>query len=216
MTTFWNGSIDAKDAIPSSVPRPRLREIHDWTEHTWRYRAELYDYVGERPVAVSATLTTAPALPPSWWTALRTTLDAVTTVSTGRYTTDQQYLDWAMPRFLGAPVDTRVLSWSTAHGDLHWANLCAPRLAVLDWEGWGMAPTGYDAATLYIYSLLVPEVAASVRSEFADTLDTPTGRFAELAVITELLESTTYGDNLLLDRPLRNRAAHLLGCRIPS
>ncbi|WP_240796181.1 hypothetical protein [Streptomyces sp. RFCAC02] len=115
-----------------------------------------------------------------------------------------------MPKFLGPSVDTRAPSWSTAHGDLNWANLCAPQLVILDWEGWGRAPTGYDAATLHSYSLLVPSVTRRIRSEFADVLNTPAGRFAELAVITELLEGTTHGDNLPLAEPLRQRAAVLL------
>jgi hypothetical protein len=209
-STFWNGSRDAKDTIPEMVPRPRLRTIHDWNEQPWRYRAELYDHVGEHPAATSPSLTTDPNLPASWWTSLRTALDTITTIPTDRHTTDQQYLDWAMPKFLSPSVNTRAPSWSTAHGDLHWANLCAPQLTMLDWEGWGLAPTGYDAATLHSYSLLVPDVAWHIRNEFADVLNTPAGRFAELAVITELLESTTHGDNLPLAEPLRRRAAHLL------
>lgn len=209
-STFWNGSHDAKDTIPETVPRPRLRTIHDWNEPPWRYRAELYDHIDEHPVATSPTLTTDPSLPTSWWASLRTALGAIATIPTDRHTTDQQYLDWAMPKFLGPAVDTRAPSWSTAHGDLNWANLCAPQLTMLDWEGWGLAPTGYDAATLHSYSLLVPDVASRIRSEFADVLNTQAGRFAELAVITELLESTAYGDNLPLAEPLRRRAAHLL------
>jgi hypothetical protein len=212
--TFWNGSRDARAAIPHTVPRPRLRQHHDWHEHPWRYRAELYDYVKERPVAPAAVLTTNPALPRPWWTALRTALETVASVPTTRYTTDQQYLNWVMPRFLGflgTSIDTRVPSWTTAHGDLHWANLCAPQLTVLDWEGWGLAPTGYDAAMLHTYSLLVPGTAARVRTELADVLATPAGRFAELAVIAELLETITHGANLQLRRPLSNRAQQLLG-----
>lgn len=60
-------------------------------------------------------------------------------------------------------------------------------------------------------TLLVPGVAERVRSELADALDTPPGRFAELVAITELLYSATRGDNLPLIEPLRKRAFHLLG-----
>ncbi len=121
-----------------------------------------------------------------------------------------------MPRFLGQPVDIAASSWTTAHGDLHYANLCAPTLHILDWEGWGLAPTGYDAATLHSYSLHVPAAAACVRSEFADLLDTTAGRFAELVVIAELLHGATHGDDLGLVGLLRNRAADLLGRPVPS
>ncbi|WP_202451087.1 MULTISPECIES: phosphotransferase [unclassified Streptomyces] len=145
-----------------------------------------------------------------WWTGLRIALDDIATVPTDRYTTKQQYLDWAMPKFLGTSLDTRVPTWTTAHGDLHWANLCAPDLQILDWEGWGLAPTGYDVAILHSYSLLVLPTAARIRAEFAYLLDTPAGRFAELVAITELLHSTTRGANLPLAGLLHLRGEQLL------
>lgn len=208
---FWRGSVEARDAIPAAVPRPRLRTFHDFHDQAWEYRAELYDYVTARPIALSPTLTTQRDLPPAWWAALRAALDNVGTVPTNRCTTKQDYLDWAMPKFLGTRIDTRPPAWATAHGDLHWANLCGPQLQIFDWEGWGLAPVGYDAAMLHNCTLLVPGVAERVRSELADVLHTPTGRFAELVAITELLHSTTRGDNLPLAGPLRKRASHLLG-----
>jgi len=54
-----------------------------------------------------------------------------------------------------APV--AASSWTAAHADLHWANVLAPDCALVDWEGWGLAPAGYDAATLYVHSLLAPD-----------------------------------------------------------
>jgi hypothetical protein len=214
--TFWDGSVEAEKSMPASVPRPRMRAWHDWGDGGWEYRAELYDRVADRPAAGSATPAAAPDLPPAWWAALHAALDAVAAVPTRRVTVFQAFLDRAMPRHLGAPVETAAPSaWSTAHGDFHYANLCAPTLCVLDWEGWGLAPPGYDAATLHSHSLLVPAVAARVHAELAHVLDTPAGRFAELVVITELLDSTTRGDNLDLAEALRDRAAHLLGRAVP-
>jgi hypothetical protein len=207
---FWRGSCEAAGAIPGTVPRPRLRRLHDFSDQAWEYRAELYDYVAVRPIASTPTLTVEHDLPPTWWAALRAALGVVATVPTRRHTTQQQYLDWAMPKFLGTALDTHVPAWTTAHGDLHWANLCAPDLQIFDWEGWGLAPAGYDVAVLHSYSLLTPHTAARIRTEFAHLLDTPAGRFAELVAITELLHSTTRGDNLPLAAPLRRRAAFLL------
>jgi hypothetical protein len=34
-----------------------------------------------------------------------------------------------------------VTCWTTAKGNLHWANITAP-LRLLDWEGWVRAPWG--------------------------------------------------------------------------
>ncbi len=214
-TTFWDSSLAAEKAIPRAVPRPRLRRHHDWNDEPWKYRAELYDRVAARPAATSSSLHTAPDLPATWWAAVCSALHHVATVATDRYTIEQEYLDQAMPRFLGTPITTTAPTWTTAHGDFHFANLCAPTLHILDWEGWGLAPTGYDAATLYIYSLLVPTTATRIRRELAHILDTPTGHFAELAVITEVLHSTTRGDHRDLAQPVRNRATLLLGRPVP-
>lgn len=213
--TFWDGSLQAQKTIPTSVPRPRLRDSSDFGDGEWEYRAELYDHVAMPPIAQTPTLTEALHLPPSWWTDLRIALKDIARISTDRYTLDQKYLDWAMPKFLGDPIDTMVPSWKTAHGDLHWANLCSP-LHMLDWEGWGLAPTGYDAAMLHSYSLLVPGSAARIRAELADVLETPAGRFAELVTITELLQGMTHGDDVPLAQSLRQHAAHLLGRSVPG
>jgi hypothetical protein len=136
-------------------------------------------------------------------------------VPTRRATIEQEYLNLVMPRFLGPSIDPTTSSWSAAHGDLHWANLCGPTLHIFDWEGWGLAPTGYDVAMLHSYSLLVPALAARIRTEFDDLLETAAGRHAELVAIAELLHSTTRGDNLHLADALRDRAHEITSCAMP-
>ena len=209
-TTFWNGSVDAEQAMPTTLPRPKLRDLYDWSEGPWSYRAELYDRASSPAVSTTAVLTHEPDLSPSWWDGLRRTLHTISRVRTHRRTVFQPFLDHAMPRYLGASVDTVASSWSTAHGDLHFANLGAPALIFFDWEGWGLAPTGYDAAMLHSYSLLVPSVAARIRTELVHILDTPTGRFAELVTITELLHISARSEETELRTPLLQRASHLL------
>lgn len=150
------------------------------------------------PGTVSATpvLTEAPRLTATWWGALRTAIEGLSTVRTERTAVRQAYLDRAMPKYLAflcRPVPTVPPAWSTAHSDLHWANLAGPQLSILDREGWGMAPAGYDAALLHAYSLAVPETAERVRRELSDILASEPGRFAELLVITELLQSAERG-----------------------
>ncbi|MFD5856771.1 hypothetical protein [Streptomyces chartreusis] len=65
-----------------------------------------------------------------------------------------QYMRLAIRRFVGIPAPNAPC-WSTAHGYLHWVNLTS-FLKILDWEGWGQAPCGFDAAMLYACSLLRP------------------------------------------------------------
>ncbi|WP_371496075.1 hypothetical protein OG871_10070 [Kitasatospora sp. NBC_00374] len=209
---LWTGPQEAERSMPSAVPRPRLRGRRTWTEGEYGYLAELYDKA-THPTVTShePVLQAAPDLDDAWWDGLSTALDAIAAVPSDRVAVRQAYLDRAMPKYLGIAVDTAAPAWSTAHGDLHWANLTRPRLAILDWEGWGAAPAGYDAALLYAYSLLVPETAARIRERLGYLLDSRSGRFAELVVITELLQSTTRGDNLELEGALRTRLGELAG-----
>lgn len=214
-TAFWNGAADAEHAIPATIPRPRLQALHEWQEARWAYRAELYHHAPVPVASPTAVLTQDPAPPASWWGDLRSALKEISDVHTERLTAFQPFLDHAMPRYLGTPIDTRAPSWSTAHGDLHFANLGVPRLYLFDWEGWGLAPTGYDAATLHTYSLLVPSTAARIRAELAHLLNTPAGRFAELVVITEFLHGVARGRNAELHDPLLRRAEQLLERALP-
>ncbi|MGW9497835.1 phosphotransferase [Streptomyces prasinus] len=207
---LWTGPEDAERLMPRQVPRPRLRLVRQWAEEGNAYKAELYDHVvGTTVSPTPALVTAAPPLTTAWWSDLRTVLACLPGVRTDRMAVRQAYLDRAMPKylaFLGGPVPTAPPAWSTAHGDLHWANLAGPELGVLDWEGWGAAPAGYDAALLHAYSAGAPETAERVRRELSALLDSEGGRFAELVVITELLQSTERGDNLQLVPALRQRA----------
>jgi len=214
---FWNGSIEAQAVMPASVPRPGLIGWHDWQDEPWQYRAELYDYCTARPVSETPALIRQPPLSSRWWAAARVALRDIATVRTSRHTITRHYLQQAMPRFLGNPINSDPpVPWTTAHGDFHFANITAPDLQILDFEGWGLAPAGYDAATLHSYSLLVPVTAARIRREFASVLNTPAGRHAELVAITELLHANARGEHTALNQPLHERACVLLDRPIPD
>ncbi|WP_241563451.1 phosphotransferase [Streptomyces sp. E1N211] len=210
---MWTGPEAAERLISRQVPRPRLRLVRQWTERGDAYKAELYDRaVGETLSPTPVLVTAEPPLTARWWSDLRTALVHLSAVRTDRTAVRQAYLDRAMPKYLaylGGPVPTTPPSWSTAHGDLHWANLVGPELGILDWEGWGTAPAGYDAALLHAYSLGMPERAERVRQQLSPLFDSEDGRFAELVVITELLQSAERGDNVELVPALRQRAGEV-------
>ncbi|WP_073951141.1 phosphotransferase [Streptomyces kebangsaanensis] len=206
---LWRGPEDAEQSVPRKVPRPCLRLVRQWTEGEEAYKAELYDLVVGGTLSSTPVLAAPPRLTTGWWDGLRKALDRLSAVRTDRTAVRRAYLERAMPKylaFLGSGVPTTPPAWSTAHGDLHWANLAGPELGILDWEGWGTAPAGYDAALLHAYSLTMPETAERVRRELSTGLDSDAGRFAELVVITELLQSAERGDNLELVPALRQRA----------
>ncbi|WP_174857668.1 hypothetical protein [Streptomyces lydicus] len=125
----------------------------------------------------------------------------------------EQYIRRRVPEFTG--VTPGAITWTTAHGDLHWANLTGPALTLLDWEGWGTAPLGYDAANLYLHSLPVPDVAERIRKEFAHVLDTPAGWIGELTACTEILQAASrvpfYAD---LGDGVRRHLCHLHSAQV--
>ncbi|MEE1831774.1 hypothetical protein [Streptomyces sp. SP17KL33] len=109
-------------------------------------------------------------------------------------------MDRAIPEFVGIPAPA-VTRWA-AHSDLHWANVTAP-LRILDWLGG--APEGFDAATLYAYSLLQPDTAARIRVAFP-VLGSPAGLAAEATMCAQPLQTVARGDDLVPEGPLRNWA----------
>ncbi|WP_051300818.1 hypothetical protein [Actinomadura rifamycini] len=190
---LWAGNEMAAAVLPRAVPRPRLLDAVEWIDGEVAHRAELSSYVAASVCSSAPALTDRIHLPGAWWVRLREALRAVaaTPVPGARPpVVSQEYVARAIPRYLGeTDVDTTVTRWSLAHGDLHWANLTAPELTVLDWEGFGPAPFGFDAAHLYAYSLPVPEVADGVRRTFADVLAAPDGRLAELTVAAMIVQA---------------------------
>jgi hypothetical protein len=84
-------------------------------------------------------------------------------------------------------TNLRLDEWATAHADLNWANLTGPRLWILDWEDWGRAPRGLDAANLWFGSLAVPQIADKVYQGRRHDLDSRTGQVMQLFKCAELL-----------------------------
>ncbi|WP_234430754.1 hypothetical protein [Streptomyces sp. NRRL F-4489] len=184
---LWEGPKEAERALPPTLPRPRLTDLRDWSADGWDYRAELYQLVAAPPVSPSPVVRHGADLPDAWWHNLRQALDHLAPVATSRQAVREQYIRRRVPEFTG--IIPGEITWATAHGDLHWANLSGPELILVDWEGWGTAPVGYDAATLYLHSLPVPDLAERVRTEFAHVLGSPAGLVGELTACTEILQA---------------------------
>lgn len=154
--------------------------------------ADETELVIEQVIQPGGILTNDPDLPCSWWERLRAALAALATVPTARVATPhtrpitQRWVrETVHAMFPG--VDPAVDEWAVAHADLNWVNLTAPACRVLDWEDWGHAPRGWDAATLWASSLAVPDLAGHVQSVFDDALNSRTGLLCQLYACAELL-----------------------------
>lgn len=205
---FWTGNTDSNTIV--EINKPQVVGWREWDDGPRRLRAELMTHLPGQVCTPTEELRKPVDFPKTWWTELRRGIDRISAVRTDRAAATQQQVTHRLRVFFGDRVDPTVTSWSTAHGDLHWNNLLYPKLAILDWENWGTAPVGYDAATLYCNSLLAPSTAARVHRVFADLLDTPDGKIAQLYAITRMLHRIDSGDYPDLVLPLHHHAKTLI------
>jgi hypothetical protein len=205
----WGG-IEAAATL-TGIAKPDWYRSISWRDshHGVWWRADETELVDDPVVAGCATVGVDPGLPAGWWASLRSSLTALAAAPSWRpaklhgATASQDYLRVLVGRAttgLGiGPVDSTIDQWASAHADLTWANLTAgpAGCTVLDWEDWGAAPRGFDAATLLLNSLAVPTLAARVRDEFAEDLTSRSGRVAVLALCADLLAYPDFAGSLL-------------------
>jgi len=196
----WTGNSDA-EAL-TTIPRPRVLDVLEWTEADWRrQRAELMTLLPGHPVSSTDDLHLDPELSSTWWSDLHQALADLHCVSTSRTSIDPDRIRERTLRTYGTAIE--VDQWETIHGDLHWNNIFAPALGILDWEFWGRGPAGTDEATMYLFSLRVPDVAEHVHATFRAVLDSPAGRVAQLIAAARLKGRINDGDFPELAEPLR-------------
>ncbi|GAA2255067.1 hypothetical protein GCM10010430_43540 [Kitasatospora cystarginea] len=209
------GIAGAAALLSDDIPRPRLHDVLDWPEEAHAYQADVVDYVPHPVVSPGRPdLARDPDLPDDWWNALRTALSWQGHADGARSTVRDSWIERAFPQFLGVPAPTAI-ERVTGHGDLHWGNLTGPPLMILDWERWGLVPVGFDPGLFHANSLLLPDIAARIRSEFAPVLDTPAGRIGELAALAEMLQAVARGWYPELAPLLADRARELTGVEPP-
>ncbi len=189
----WNGT--ETSSVLHGVARPKWRQSVSWNdpEQDLIWRADETDFVTDRPVKPGGILTTDPDLSEEWWATLRLSLTALSEHSTTRLATPhteritQARIDLTISRVFGDKIDTTVDQWTAAHADLNWANLTAPACMLLDWEDWGMAPRGLDAANLWVNSLAIPDLASRVYREYREELESKSGKIMMLFLCADIV-----------------------------
>lgn len=142
----------------------------------------------------------ARAVSDGWIASLKAALDLLGQSATTQYPMSERFMQKLIVRYWGKDAPHRIDEWRCAHGDLHWGNLTAPDLMLLDWECWGLAPRGFDAATLVVHSVGYPDLIRRIETAFAGDLMTPSGRVALLAMAAYRMEQIDVG---LVDRRYR-------------
>ena len=181
--TMWDGIATATGEPFDDIPMPRHLRSATWTDDGLVVRADLLAYVGQQAIGTGLVLGRDVDLGDRWWQALHTGLEPLQRITTTKRVAADPREGSFRNHFLasfGVKIDPERVEMAMSHGDLHFGNLTAPSLVILDWENWGWAPAGYDAAHLLCSAILQPAVVARVQTEFADVLGTYSGAVATL------------------------------------
>ncbi|MFE9601506.1 hypothetical protein [Streptomyces hokutonensis] len=211
----WNGPESA--AVLSGVVMPWWYAGFAWREpgEPVMWRADEMELVSAAPVGQAALVIEDPRLPDAWWYALNTSLDALAAQSAPRVATPdtetitQELVTATLGKVFPGVADTTVEEWRPAHADLTWANVTGPEFCMIDWEDWGMAPRGLDAATLWGHSLAVPDLAERVWSERRPDLESRSGRLMALFFCAKVAGPHAHPEDPRL-KPARREAARLI------
>ncbi|MEV8439051.1 hypothetical protein AB0425_16880 [Actinosynnema sp. NPDC051121] len=192
-------------AVLQGVAMPAWLQGVSWIDHDLgvMWRADETELIQDTPIKAGGTLKQNPGLSESWWATFSKSMTNLASHTTTRIATPhlqpvtQERVSATIERVF-PEVDTLVTEWRAAHADLAWANLTAPNCYLLDWEDWGMAPRGWDAANLWASSFAVPELAERVFEALHDDLHSRTGKLAQLYHCAEILSYPPgYADELV-------------------
>jgi hypothetical protein len=192
-------------AVLRGVAMPSWHQGLSWIDHQLgvMWRADETAFVSDPAIKLGGFLTVEPALSEAWWMTLNSSLDALAKHPTTRVATSaggritQERISVAIHQVF-PDVDTTIDEWSTAHADFAWPNLTAPTCYFLDWEDWGLAPRGYDAATLRGESLAVPALAERVYQEWRPDLDSRSGQLSQLYYCAKVIAAGERSGSLLV------------------
>ncbi|MFI6352378.1 hypothetical protein ACIBJF_06860 [Streptomyces sp. NPDC050743] len=210
----WNGTEAA--AVLHGVSMPKWYAGLAWRERDEpvMWRADEMVLVTAPPVGQAALVIEDPQLSDGWWAALNASLDALAAQRTHRLATPDtetatQELVTGTIRAVFPEVDATVDEWTPAHAGLTWANVTGPEFCIIDWEDWGMAPRGLDAATLWGNSLAVPALAQRVWAERRPDLESRSGRLMALFFCAKVVGPHAHPQDPRLE-PAREEAARLI------
>ena len=211
----WNGAECA--AVLRDVAMPVWLAGASWREPSGEvmWRVDETELLPAPPVKPGGVLTADPGLPEDWWFGLHSSLDALAVQETTRVATpdtvmvSRRHVAETIASAFGDSVDSSVDQWTIAHADFHWANVTGPEFCVFDWEDWGRAPRGLDAANLWSHSLAVPALAERVRLERERDLGSRDGKVMMLFCLAKLVGPHAHPDDPR-SGPAREEAARLV------
>jgi hypothetical protein len=178
----------------ADVPMPRILREFEWHAdgipwHAFQFTLAPSPSVQKTPW-ISAPM---PVLGDHWIAALKRAVAAVSSVPLSRWLVHPGLVTRIVAHRFGRKAPYNIVEWRNAHGDLTWSNLTAPEISLLDWEQWGAAPRGFDAALLLSLTITEPELYRRLEAAFAEDLDTPSGKVARLYTLARRLNRIEAG-----------------------
>lgn len=203
----WDGEKSAGDI--QLADKPTLIQVHDSSDGVTAFRVIVLELAQDPTVGPSPWKLERPdEIDTAYLVRLRSALRELRTIPTERVNTRFDLVRRRVQERWDVQVSESHCMWETIHGDLHWANLTSPALAILDWEGWGRGLAGQDTALLLAFSGLYPEVVSRIRQAFDQELQHPQTPLALMFVTAELLRmSEMYGDHPELVESLNHLGA---------
>lgn len=210
----WDG-IECAEAL-RGITKPAWHAGVAWrdAEDAVMWRADETALLPGEPIG-SSVVAVAPELSDVWWETLSASLDALAEQRTNRIATPdtesvtQELVIETIRGVFPDSFDMTVKHWRPAHADVNWANMTAPEFCLFDWEDWGMAPRGLDAASLWGASLAVPALAERVRAERRHDFESREGKLMTLFVCAKILGPYAHPEDPRLE-PARSMAERLV------
>jgi hypothetical protein len=171
----------------AGLPKPEVVATAEWNADNVFWRAVLMT-LAPSPAASSLPWCRAGTIDVSdaWLGELRSALAALRHAQTKRTIFSPEQIRQMIAEQIGPNAPAETDDWQVGHGDLHWANLTAPRCMLLDWEHWGLFPRGYDLGRLLGCSAFAPAIMARIVDAFYDELRSPAARVGLLAGIASV------------------------------
>ncbi len=176
------------------VSKPEILALRQWAQDD-RHWLALQMTLAPSPVVDAGYYAGAASasVGAPWIASLQHALDILRKVGTDRESISADEMSTVIKERFGPHVEHTADEWHCAHGDVHWANVTHPHFMLLDWEHWGLAPRGYDAAYITVFSCARPDLVRILEAAFAADLDTRSGRVARLFLLARQLNQITAG-----------------------
>ena len=176
------------------VPKPDVLDSARWSDDGVEWRGLLFTLAPSPTIRLDGwPIGLRTRLSDSWLDELNSALDALGRNETTICRFPPDTIAARIAARFGPDAPRHADDWQTCHGDLSYGNLTAPELLLLDWEHWGLAPRGFDAARFITSLCHNVRLARRIEQATAHDLATPSGRVAVLLACALTLERIDTG-----------------------